>query len=333
MIDDTPSETAGLRVTQSVISSFEMGAGERLAILRSRFAPAGMDAEEAIAAGTPRLCLVSGIHGDELEGQYLCYEVARRIREHPEYLAGVVDIYPALNPLGVGAISRGIPQFDLDMNRIFPGNNAASPYEAMAADAVASLIGATLVVDAHASNIYLREIPQIRVNEITRDRLLPWALASNVDFVWVHADATVLRGTLAYSLNDRDTPTLVLEMGVGMRITQTYGKQLADGFLNLMRRAGVWTGPVAPVRTPIVSTDGQVSFLNAGAAGLFVPVAAHDHRVRKGQIVGNILDPADGTVLQELRSPVDGLLFTLREYPIVYPGSLIARVLGMNEEA
>ena len=325
--------TAGLAVTSEVVSSYEMGTRERLAVVRHRYAPAGLDVNAAQASDIPRLCLVTGIHGDELEGQYLCYEVARCIREHPEHLAGVVDIYPAINPLGVGAISRGIPQFDLDMNRIFPGNNAASPYEAMAADVIASLRGATLVVDVHASNIYLREIPQIRVNEIVRERLMPWALASGAEFVWVHADATVLRGTLAYSLNDLDTPTLVLEMGVGMRITQGYGQELADGFMNLMRKAGAWTGPVAPVRRPIVSTDGQVSFLNAEAAGLFAPQAAHDRQVKKGQVIGRILEPAEGRVLEELRSPVDGLLFTLREYPIVYPGSLIARVLGPNGEA
>ena len=31
-------------------------------------------------------------------------------------LKGIVEIYPALNPLGVDSISRGIPMFDLDMN-------------------------------------------------------------------------------------------------------------------------------------------------------------------------------------------------------------------------
>ena len=317
-------------IQRSLVCSYEMGVGERLSVERHRFAPDGVDVEEALAAGMPRLCLVTGIHGDELEGQYLCYEVARRLREHPEHLAGVVDIYPALNPLGVGAISRGIPQFDLDMNRIFPGNNAASVYEAMAADVVADIKGATLAMDVHASNIYLREIPQVRVNQIVAERLMPWALASNVDFVWVHSDAVILRGTLAYSLNALDTPTLVVEMGVGMRITKEYGDQLADGFLSLMHKADAWTGPVPPPRRPIVSTDGEVSFLNAEAAGLFVPVAHHDRRVKAGQLVGSILDAADGTTLQELRSPVDGLLFTLREYPIVYPGSLIARVLGLG---
>ena len=28
-----------------------------------------------------------------------------------------------------------------------------------------------------------------------------------------------------------------------------------------------------------------------------------------------------------LMAPADGLLFTLREYPVVYPGSLLARIL------
>ena len=30
---------------------------------------------------------------------------------------------------------------------------------------------------------------------------------------------------------------------------------------------------------------------------------------------------------QVVTAPEDGLLFTLREYPVVYPGSLLARIL------
>ncbi len=60
-----------------------------------------------------RICIVTGTHGDELEGQYVCYELNRIIREHKECLKGIVEIYPALNPLGVDSISRGIPMFDM----------------------------------------------------------------------------------------------------------------------------------------------------------------------------------------------------------------------------
>ena len=50
--------------------------------------------------------------------------------------------------------------------------------------------------------------------------------------------------------------------------------------------------------------------------------------VEKGELIGRILNPLEGTVEEEVFSPLKGMLFTLREYPVVSPGSLLARVLG-----
>lgn len=308
------------------VSAQELATGEKLRIVKDRFTP--VDATPDEVAGLPRACILTGIHGDELEGQFAVYELARRLREHPEHLAGVVDIYPAANPTGIGAIERGIPQFDLDMNRIFPGNNSASPFETMAADLVADVTGATVAFDIHASNIFLRELPQIRINEVSADELLPLAEIANVDYVWVHANATVLKGTFAYSMNALGVPTLVVEAGVGMRITSEVGPQLADGMISVLAHLGIWRGPVPEVRKPIISRDGEVFFVNADEAGIFVPCVEHRLHVEEGQVIGRILDCGAGQVLQELHAPASGLLFTLREYPVVYPGSLIARVLG-----
>lgn len=66
----------------------------------------------------------------------------------------------------------------------------------------------------------------MRISEDTAQQLLPWARLLNADFVWIHASATVLEATLAHSLNMIETPTLAVEMGVGMRITRQYTEQL-----------------------------------------------------------------------------------------------------------
>ena len=79
-----------------------------------------------------RLCVVTGIHGDELEGQYVCFLLAQTLNRHPEMLHGAVEIYPAVNPLGIDSIQRGIPGFDLDMNRTFPGSDSGVMTEYMA---------------------------------------------------------------------------------------------------------------------------------------------------------------------------------------------------------
>lgn len=295
---------------------------ETLRIKRNRLEPSSCKDE------MKRISIVTGIHGDELEGQYVCYELQRRINEDYESLKGIVDIYPAMNPLGIDSIERGIPAFDLDMNRLFPGNVDGNMTEYLAAEIIKDVSGSDLVIDIHASNIYLTEIPQIRINELNEKELVPIAEKANVDFIWVHGASTVLEATFAYSLNSKGIPCLVVEMGVGMRITKAYGDQLVEGILNLMKEMGIWGGKTTEVRKPIISKNPEdVHFLNASTGGLFVPSVQHWQKLSKGQLIGQIFDPLSGKVLDDIYSPVNGILFTIRDYPIVDEGSLIGRLL------
>ena len=314
-----------MRKMVETIASAGLPVDERLEIKKGHFAPSGKNSGR-------RISIVTGIHGDELEGQYVCYQVARKLREHPEYLTGTVDIYPAMNPLGIDSITRGIPGFDLDMNRIFPGTRDGAMTEYLAAEIIKELMGSDLCLDIHASNIYLTELPQIRINELHEKELVPLAKKANVDFVWVHGANTVLESTLAYSLNSRGVPTLVVEMGVGMRITRSIGDQLVEGIFHLMKDLDIWSGETGEVREAIVSSNPEeVMFLNASRSGIFVKEAEYNTYLKKGDSVGKVVDPLTGTVLEDVVSPEDGLLFTIREYPVVDEGSLMARILKTGE--
>lgn len=273
-----------------------------------------------------RICIVTGTHGDELEGQYVCYELQKVLKQRDD-LDGIVDIYPSLNPLGMDSMNRKVPFFDLDMNRVFPGDAKGSLVESVAYDIVNDLKGADLVIDIHASNVYLKEIPQIRINTLQSKELVPLAKKMNVDYIWVHSASTVLESTLAYSLNEMHTPTLVVEMGVGLRITEVYGNQLIDGILNIMKEFKMLSKEVPQVKEPIISLDKNVHFLNAKYAGLFLPITSHENIVEEGSLIGTIVNPLTGEVLDTIYSPCHGLLFTLREYPLVNEGSLIGRIL------
>jgi predicted deacylase len=283
------------------------------------------------AAGGKRVCIVTGTHGDELEGQYVCARLAKILDDGKQNLSGIVDIYPAVNPLGIDSITRGFPMFDLDMNRIFPGSSSGSLAEAAAYDVIRDIEGADMCIDIHSSNIFLREIPQVRVSEQNEAALLPYAVMLNVDLVWIHASATVLESTLAHSLNMRGVKTLVVEMGVGMRITESFCTQLVDGILNLLCELGMWniggrqTSP--QIRQPLISKDHGVGFLNSDAHGIFIPRAAHGSHVNAGSHIGSVIDPLTGNVVEETLAPCGGLLFTLREYPVVFGGSLLARIM------
>lgn len=305
------------------VASVGLPVDEVLEIKKNRIMPEGADPEKL-----KRISVVTGIHGDELEGQYVCFLLAQRIKAEPDKLNGIVDIYPAMNPLGIDTITRGIPAFDLDMNRLFPGSKEGTMTEYLASKIIEDVTGSDVCFDIHASNIFLTEIPQIRINELHKDWLVPIAEKTNIDFIWVHGASTVLESTFAYSLNSRGVPTLVVEMGVGMRITKSICEQMTDGILNLMREMGMWLGETTESRQPIISEDpDDVSYLNASTAGVFVPSVKHWVHLKEGEEIGQIIDPLKGEVLDRVLSPVDGVLFTIREYPIVDEGSLMGRLL------
>ena len=283
--------------------------------------------------GNRRVCIVTGTHGDELEGQMVCYLVAKQLNEHPELLDGTVEIYPALNPLGIDTIQRGIPNVDLDMNRIFPGNPNGTMVEQAAHLIVEDLKGADLVFDIHSSNLYLRETPQVRINVLNEKELVPLAQHLNIDFVWVHDAATVLESTLAHSLNSTGTKCLVAELGVGQRINHKMCNRLTLGIFNLMKELGMWKGDVdqSLISDPIVCKGDKVEFLNAETSGIFITELKCGVVIAEGEEIGQIVEPMTGKILSRVVSPVEGYMFTIRAYPIVYEGSLMARVFKFHE--
>ena len=73
--------------------------------------------------------------------------------------------------------------------------------EYVAAGIIEDIIGSDLCIDIHSSNIFVNEMPQVRINDDTQEKLLPYAKMMNAQFVWIYSSITVLDATLAYSLN------------------------------------------------------------------------------------------------------------------------------------
>ena len=60
-------------------------------------------------------------------------DAQRRLKADPEYLEGTIDVYPALNPIGLTVADRMIPKLEKDLNRMFPGNRQGGTFDRAAA--------------------------------------------------------------------------------------------------------------------------------------------------------------------------------------------------------
>ena len=308
------------------IVSVQLPIKEELKIKKNRLTPDEMTGRER------RICIVSGLYGDELGGQYICGEVIRRIKANYDMLKGIVDVYPTINSLGLDSRSREIPMFDLDYNTIFPGSADGDLAEYTAAKLIEDINGADFCIDVHSSNVFLKELPQIRVNDDVSEETLELCKSLNMDLIWIHPSTMVNEGSLAYALNEIGVPTIVTESGTAFRIKYNYCEQVIDGIFCLMKKLGIWEGETVTPREAVVVNDEEITYLNCETSGLFV---THKHlyqRVEQGDLIGVITKPIFGSVEEEIKAPISGILITLREHPGVSEGTLVARILGSQED-
>ncbi len=278
-----------------------------------------------------RVSLVAGLHGDELEGLYICHRLIETLKNLEEQNAfkGEVHIYPAVNPQALETGTRLWPFFSVDINRTFGQTNTPSLPSEVSKTILEDLkSNSDLVVDVHSSNLHLMELPQIRVIKSFEKKLVPLAKFCNVDLIWVHPHAEIFESTLGYSLNHAKIPTLVIETGICLRIDKSYCEQIVFGILNLLQQTGTLESgePLAEVTSPKVAQPEYVTMIQAENAGLFVKQTEVGQIITEGEKIGDLIDPVEGKVLEEIRSPCSGLLFTLREHPLTSKGAPLARI-------
>lgn len=310
-----------------IIASFDTPFRTRVEILRQTFT-------SPLTKPAVRVAFVTGLHGDEWEGMYACHrllEFLNHLKRHqPGSFLGEIHVYPAVNPPALNHGTRLWPGHSVDFNRTLGKNRAQSLPHQMSAKLFEDIQGAAdVVVDLHASNLHLRELPQIRVVEEFAAKVLPLARFTNTDVVWIHPMAPVFRSTLGYNLNRAKIPTLVLEAGICLRVTPEYGDQVFAGMVNLLLATGALDPSVeTPGRTkrPQEIRPNQVVLAVSTQPGLFIPEVHVGDFVGKGRSLGRVLDPVKGKVSEEVTAPGAGLLFTLRETPLVSAGALLARI-------
>ena len=309
------------------VMTAQMPVGLPIKIKKNRLEP------DTIQENMPRLSTVAGVHGDELQGQYICYELIRRIKEERENLKGIVDVYPCVAPMALEIRKRNAPGA-LDMNAMFPGSHHGHTIEYMAAEVIEDLKGSDFCIDIHSSDIFIRELPQIRVPENAGKKVTELAQKSGIPVLWMNSNSSsVWEGSLAYSLRRKGIPNLVIESGIALKIDYEYCKKVIDGIFRMMKELEVFEGEVSPTKKTVTVKKNDVEVIHCNTSGIFIPKIQIGSFVRENQVLGCIVRPILGAELEEVKSSCDGMIFSLREYPAVCEGELLARICKAERPA
>jgi predicted deacylase len=146
-----------------------------------------MEIIERGAAGSTRVAVVGGLHGDEPAGERIVRRLADRLPEPDETTGeGIVRLIIANEP----ALEAGVRYTDTDLNRAFPGDSDSDEYErALAPEIMAALDDMDAVFAIHTSHSVP---PPFAIYSELTDSVRRTVTAMPVDYV---LDAGGLRST------------------------------------------------------------------------------------------------------------------------------------------
>lgn len=309
------------------VAEIAMPVDEKWFVRRCRYMP-----EEG---GAGRVCIVTGIHGDEMMGQLIVFGVAQRIMQGQEHLHGIVDIYPMLNPLGLDIGKRLVPSGTrLDMNRSFPGAKDGTPMEAMCYQIVEEVRGADLVLDIHASTQNKSELYEVRVSAPGTKEMIDSARALCPELIWVYPERTAYNASLTGALTALGTSAMILEADERRHRPQEIAGKVIEGIFCKLSEMGLWTGEAVkpPEEVPCIMTQEDMLRVTCDHPGVYLPQDVIGQRVKQGQTLGHVFDALSGVVLEEVTAPCDALVFSERSYSAVYPGTLLVRLYKTRGE-
>jgi predicted deacylase len=275
------------------------------------------------ASSGSTLAVLAAVHGDEPQPIRALRNVLDKIE--PATLRGTLLVIPVANPFAFAHFARQSPDQHEKTNLwgAFPGNSAGTITQRYAAKIKEVLIdNAGFLVEIHsggqAGRIQCRVDmdPTIKANTGKKAGAMARAFASGGAGL-VHG--VPLSGNSAPGVAlARGVPAISVEIG-GSYLPEAeealYRKCLEEGFRNLLVHLGMLPGRERRLRLVYFDFSHRTE-ANPSSGGYLIShmtrFADIGKKVKKGQLLGEVLDPYSLEIQEEIRSPADGILFFSR---------------------
>lgn len=288
------------------------------------------------ATRAPRLVLVAGLRGNELNSTFVLSRLADFLTsieagERPgKHLQERVLIVPTVNSL---ALNPGTLIASADADNVGLGQRFRDSLAQEAAPSVAEALQqltrqAYYRVDVQTSNGDIEEMPQVWLYEPNDDERAT-ACLFGLPAIVERADQALAASRLIHAWRGYGGENFILETGQAGQLQTFHCETLFHALVAFLDRTGIVSGLTLSEEEENLryfSSD-QTFALHCEKTGFFVSRLEVGRWIYGGDHIGHIYDTFTGMVHTEVRAPVSGLLSSLRRQPMLIEGDLMARIL------
>ncbi len=249
----------------------------------------------------PTIGFSGAIHGNEPTGTEIILDLYRALQSIP--VRGRIVLLPVANPRAYAQNRRFTTIDELNLNREFPGDSHGSYTQQLAAAVTKEFLEQ---IDVHIDMHSGTDRPTVDYVYLRNDEALSRSFGSRVLYrPQATREGTTFNGTTtAVTINRRDIPSVVIELGGGIVDQRPYVERGLRGVLNMLRHLRVIEG--APTPPPKQIVVGAIKTIRPTRAGLLETLAPPlGETIKKGELLGRVISPYTFEVLEEIETPFD----------------------------
>ena len=284
--------------------------------------------------GKEAVCIVGSMRGNEVQQLYCCARIVRKLKQMEEagkLAAGYkILVIPCVNPYSVNTQKRFWPVDNTDINRMFPGYRLGETTQRIA-DGVFQVIS-KYRFGIQFTSFYMpgEFMPHVRMmstgfedQELAKQFGMPYVVLRQVR----PYDTT----TLNYNWQIWETQAFSMYTTVTTRVDKKSAGEAIRGILTFLNKQGILISHGHDGYHSCVVRDVDMVSVRTGKAGLFDPLVEVGAEVEQGQVLARILDAYEGEVMEELRAPVDGIVFFMHGEPLTYSNTAVFKLVVREE--
>lgn len=265
--------------------------------------------------------IISGQHGNEWNGAYICQLVYENLE--PSQLNGTIVLLPIANPVAFQQGTRVAYPDGIDMNRVWGLSRRRKSTEHLTELIFNKIIlKSDYVLDLHTGGPG-EYLPCVGVAD---DKWLDLAGSLNLKYIFKSEDKSTLVSaksnvSMVFACKEKNIPVMLCEIGHGSSIDKHLCAQFFDGIRNFLVSTNTLSGSFT--KNENFRLLSKKVTLSSPSAGYYESELELGASINSGESIGGVtaMLSKDKRIIN---SPNDGLLIYLRKKPFVAQGETLA---------
>lgn len=280
--------------------------------------------------GEKSIAIVGAMRGDEIQQQYICarmVNVLQEVERKGMITPGCkITVIPSCNPFSMNVSRRFWTMDNTDINRMFPGYDKGETTQQIAGAIFKHLEGYKYGIQMASFYMPGEFVPHVRLLQ-TGYEDVEGAKLFGFPYVSLRKPLPFDTTLLNYNWQIWDTRAYSIYAGQTDKLDADGARSTIECILRFMYSTGIINYP--PLKGGFASTvidESDLVTVKAQMAGIYKKMRNAGTVVTKGETLAQIIDPFNGFVIQEIKSPCYGEIFFAHDKPLVLQFATVFKI-------